>query len=705
MKAIVKTFLRISLIILLALAACLIFPRRAAEAEQAPKGVSTAAVKKPASSSAVAVQRSRNIGKAYYEQGKYAEAIEEFQKVIASGQALATDHFNLGLALMQANKLDDALGALTTAKQMDPKLVAADYNLGILFKRELRYPDGEVALKRVIAADQDEPAAWFNLGTVYFAQRKLEEALDAHQHVVNLGFGRGQNFYVASLFHTFTTLVRLKRKDEAQKYLKIHEKMRDAVPGISLQNPALEGGKYGEIIVPPSPPITVARRRPAEKTSFTDITDRLGIRLEASAKTGERAGNPEIRAGDYSLDFARQNLVPLLGPSLALGDYNGDGHVDMYVVDPAGRNQLFQNNGEGTFSDATEKTGVVGPPAGLSAIFADHNNSNHASLFVAGLGGITLYRNTGEGAFVDETEKAGLNSKPGQLFTRAVPFDADNDGFVDLLATGYADLSTPPDKPAFNFPKDFPPTQTIFYRNNGDGTFSDFTSQSGLGAIKGRVRGATFGDFDNDSYTDLVIFREDGPALLFMGRGECKFVNRTAEAGPAFSRSLALDAQVADFNHDGYFDLVLWSAEGYQVLLNRGGKFRGAARLPAVTPPAGLFAFRGTVADVDGDSYDDLLALDPSGKAHLISNSAGRFRETPLALPAGDGKDVAALYATWLSTPGKLHLVALDASKQLSAFEKEGPPARWLEVKMSGFKSNALGVGSIVELKAGNFYS
>jgi tetratricopeptide (TPR) repeat protein len=217
------------------------------------------------------------VGKAYYEQGKYVEATGEFQKVIASGRALATDHLNLGLALMQANKLDEALGPLTTAKQMDPKLVAADYNLGILFKRELRYPDAEAALKRVIGADPRDPAAWFNLGTVYFAERELEEALGAHQHVVEMGFGRGQNFYVASLFHSFTTLVRLKRQQEAQKFLKIHEKMRDAVPGISLQNPALEGGKYGAIAVPPSPTTLVARRTATEKVTFLDITAKLGV--------------------------------------------------------------------------------------------------------------------------------------------------------------------------------------------------------------------------------------------------------------------------------------------------------------------------------------------------------------------------------------------------------------------------------------------
>ncbi len=306
-----QMILRICLIILLTFVACLIFPRRTTEAQAAPQGgrarpkpaagqaakegaglrsTSPPAARKAASAATADIQTLRNVGKAYYEQGKYVEATGEFQKVIASGRALATDHLNLGLALMQANKLDEALGPLTTAKQMDPKLVAADYSLGILYKRELRYPDAEAALKRVIEADPRDPAAWFNLGTVYFAQRKLEDALQAHQHVVEMGFGRGQNFYVASLFHSFTTLVRLKRQPEAQKFLKIHEKMRDAVPGISLQNPALEGGKYGAIVVPPSPTTVVARKPAAEKVTFLDITAKLGVTSNASSPRGGPRG-------------------------------------------------------------------------------------------------------------------------------------------------------------------------------------------------------------------------------------------------------------------------------------------------------------------------------------------------------------------------------------------------------------------------------
>ena len=128
--------------------------------------------------------------------------------------------------------------------------MAADYRLGILYKHELRNPDAEMALQRVIAVDSADPATWFNLGTVYFAEKKMDESVDAYHHVIEMGFSRGQNFYVAALFRSFTALARMKRQEDAQKALKQWEGWRDKVPNISLQDPALEGGKYGGIIVP-----------------------------------------------------------------------------------------------------------------------------------------------------------------------------------------------------------------------------------------------------------------------------------------------------------------------------------------------------------------------------------------------------------------------------------------------------------------------
>ena len=675
---------------------------------------------------AAGVQSSRNVGKAYYEQGKYVEAIEQFQKVVASGKALATDHLSLGMALVQANKLDAALGEMTTARQMDPNLVAANFNLGILYKRELRNPDAEAALKRVIAVDSEDPSAWFNLGTVYFAEKKLEESLDAYHHIIEMGFGRGQNFYVAALFRTFTALVRMKRQDEAQKALKQWEGMHDKVPNISLQDPALEGGKYGTIPAPSMPPVEVARRLDLERVTFAEIGEKLGITLPATANLSSDPSQP-IKAADYSLHFARQNLLPLFGPSITVGDYDHDGHPDLYVVIPSAKNYLFHNNGDGTFTDVTEITGVAGPGGSLSATFADFDNSNKMSLFVTGLDGVRVYQypeissvlatkpgtkpendpaksHTGLKRFNDITAKAGLKPEPGEIDTRSVLFDADNDGFLDLIVTAYTNLNEPPHKEPFSFPQDFAGADVHYYRNNGDGSFTNKTSAAGFASAKGRMRGAVFADFSNRGYSDLFLFRDDAPPLFYENQGEDKFLLRR-DAGTTLAKTVVVDAQVADFNHDGYFDLAVWSPQGYDVLLNRrDGKFAPAAA-PAIHAPSSLFAFRGMAADLNGDSFADLLVADAGGKLHFVLNQQGKFREGAIALPEADTASFAALATTGLASPGQLDLLALTRTGQLRAFAKQGPPAHWVDVKMNGYKSNSGGIGSVVEFKSGNFYN
>ena len=140
--------------------------------------------------------------------------------------------------------------------------------------------------------------------------------------------------------------------------------------------------------------------------------------------------------------------------------------------------------------------------------------------------------------------------------------------------------------------------------------------------------------------------------------------------------------------------------------MNRGDwKFAPLASLPPISAPAGFFAFRGTVVDANGDSFADLLARDAGGKWRLLVNQFGKFREGNISIPPGTASTVATLSPTWLSNPGKLDLVGLATNGQLLAYEKEGPTPHWLEVKMIGYKSNAEGIGSLVEVKAGNYYN
>lgn len=633
----------------------------------APKGRKAGAFS-PAS------QSHRNRGKAYYERQQYADALREFQQVIAADPAQATDYLNLGLALLQSGKYDQALGAFTTAKQMDTALLAADYNLGILYDREGRFPDAEAAIQRVVAADPEDPAAWFNLGSVRASQRKYEPAREAYQHVIEFGFPRAQNFYVVSLFRTYNVLVRLKRIPEAEKYLALHTRYRDRVPDVSVQSAALEGGKYGEVRVPLVRP-RVATAAAQQKLSFADLTAQLGL---AAAP-----GAPESAPG---------------GASVAVGDYDGDGRPDLYISSVAGKDRLLRNNPDGAFTDVTQAAGLEGTGGSLTATFADYDNSGHPSLFLAGRGGLQLYRNRGQGVFIAETEKAGLKGSPEEVATAVVPLDADNDGLLDLFVTTSAGPPSP--GAASNSPPEAAGAAAHFYRNNGDGTFADVSRTAGLASLRAQARAALSADFNEDGYADLLVVRDDGPPLLYLNQGGARFLPRRASA----FRTRAYAAQVSDFNGDGHFDLVLWTEAGYQLLLNRGNAwFVPAKGLPQVPPPPADVLLRGAVADLNGDGLDDLLVLDAQRNWHALVNQGRGFAEVPLAgLPAGE---YSGLQPAWFSDPGDLDLIAATAEGKVSVWRKQGPRPRWLTLRLLGLKSNQQGIGAVVELKAGTFYS
>ncbi|MBI4462220.1 MAG: CRTAC1 family protein, partial [Acidobacteria bacterium] len=314
--------------------------------------------------------------------------------------------------------------------------------------------------------------------------------------------------------------------------------------------------------------------------------------------------------------------------------------------------------------------------------------------------GITLYRNNSDGTFADATKQAGLQAPAGELATSAVLFDADNDGLLDLLVTHYVDLERPPAKDAFLFPDDFPPGGIRFYRNNGDGTFTERTEAAGLGSFRGRAHQAFFAPFNDDIYMDLFVVRDDGPPHLFLNQGEGKFVDHTAQASRELTRFVALDAQATDLNHDGRFDLVLWTPSGSHVLLNQGdATFTPSAR--AATERVG---FRGTVTDANEDGYDDLLGIDTSGAWHLLGNRGTRFDAAELDLPAVAAQPPTWLAPAWLDEPGQLHLVVLQADGRLVVWQKAERAGHWLQIKLSGSKSSLQGIGATVELKAGNFY-
>ncbi len=419
-----------------------------------------------------------------------------------------------------------------------------------------------------------------------------------------------------------------------------------------------------------------------EGITLVDVTARMHLSLPPlshlpSAQTLQKP----IASGEYSLEFARQVLIPAIGDFVAAGDLDGSGYPDLYVVVPGGSNRFFRNLRNGTFVDTTKEAGTPGTGSDLSATFADYDHSGHASLFVAGLGGVTVYHNNGNGTFTDVTEKTGLKRVPGELATSALLFEAQGNGTQDLLITVYTDLNTPPTKPSFLFPNDFGSARSHLYHNQGDGTFREINVADSLDENPGRTRKALAADFSHSGRLDLLLLRDNKPPALFRNKGQGTFEDQTWQAGGENWKYAYVDGQLSDFNHDGKLDVALWSTVGNEVLINPGdGKFEQEKTFPIVFAANRPFGFHGATADLKADGYDDLLVVDNNGEWHYIVNHRGRFALAQITLPAVGTKakgergqaafpNLSCLVPVRVQKSGKVVLIGVRTDGQLIALE------------------------------------
>jgi hypothetical protein len=429
------------------------------------------------------------------------------------------------------------------------------------------------------------------------------------------------------------------------------------------------------------PPLTP--KTSADGITLVDVTAKMRLQLPAldnplNFQTLEKP----IAAGEYSLDFARRVLLPAIGGSVVVGDLDGSGYPDLYVVVPGGSNHFFKNLKNGTFADATSKAGVAGTGSDLSATFGDYDHSGHASLFVAGLGGVRVYHNNGDGTFVDVTEKTGIKNAAAELATSALLFDAEGNGTLDLLVTVYTDLSAPPAKPSFLFPNNFASVNSHLYHNQGDGTFHEITPSSGLNENPGRTRKALAADFSHSGRTDLLLLRDNKPPALFKNKGQGTFEEATWQAGGENWKYAYVDGQVSDFDHDGKPDIALWSTIGNEVIMNQGeGKFEQEETMPILFGANRAFGWHGATANLKGDGYEDLLEVDNNGEWHYIANHRGHFALAKVSAQtagaasskAADGKsefpELSSLIPVRVQKTGRVVLIGVRTDGRVIALE------------------------------------
>lgn len=343
-------------------------------------------------------------------------------------------------------------------------------------------------------------------------------------------------------------------------------------------------------------------------------------------------------------------------------DYDQDGLMDLYFTNgaklpelrktgPEYYGLLLRNQGDGTFEDVTAKAGLEGADLGFSFGVAagDYDNDGYPDIFVANAGRNTLYHNNGNGTFTDVTKGSGLDNKPaGLLSVQAAWFDYDRDGLLDLIVTNYTYWSPASDrectqagKPSYCTPQIYPSVSERLYHNLGKGKFEDVTEKAGFGTALGKGMGIGIADFNGDGWLDVFVANDTERNFLFLNRGDGTFQEEGLSKEVAYNDSgstvSAMGADVRDYDNDGWIDIFYNNLKGQTWGLfhnERARPFRYASPDSAVSSLSRMYSgWSNGFIDYNNDGWKDLysangdvddIAADSRQHDTLFENQDGR---------------------------------------------------------------------------------
>jgi hypothetical protein len=447
-----------------------------------------------------------------------------------------------------------------------------------------------------------------------------------------------------------------------------------------------------------------------------------------------------------STESDEKYYLETMGTGVAWIDYDQDGLMDLYFVQAGAtdaykpphplHSALYHNNGDGTFTDVTEKAGVGGEGHyGQGVAVGDFDNDGYPDLLVTGYGRAILYHNNGNGTFTDVTAKAGVADE-GQWSTSAGWFDFDKDGWLDLVITNYLQWS-PADNPwcgerapgyrSYCNPNNYKGQKTRLFHNNHDGTFTDISDKSGVSAPESKGMGVVLADFNNDGWPDIAIANDTWPNFLFLNNHDGTFADVSLISGLAASEDGRYEAgmgiDAADVDGDGFLDVYITHLdfELNRLYHNNGdGTFTDATYSSGIGNKAMLLS--GVAAkfiDYDNDGWPDIVQAngamvdnvnlyhslisykEPLLMFHNLGN--GRFEKlsdslgTDFVHPiAGRGLATADFF-----NDGAVGLAVVCRGDFPELLRNDGGNSNhWLEVLLIGTKSNRDGIGAVLKLSS-----
>ena len=431
-----------------------------------------------------------------------------------------------------------------------------------------------------------------------------------------------------------------------------------------------------------------------------------------------------------------------LGPGCAFLDYDRDGWMDLFLVNSGPcdfytpqnplRHALYRNNRNGTFTDVTEGAGLgVSTTFGMGVAVGDYDNDGYPDLFVTGYGRSILYHNNGNGTFTEVSDKAGLALR--HWTTSAVWFDYDNDGRLDLYVCSYIDYTNKipcPDslgRRHYCTPNMYKPTHDFLFHNNGDGTFTDVTPGTDIARAMGKGLGVVATDVNNDGRMDLFVSNDTVENFLFLNHGTNKWQEVGAVSGVGFGENgqarSGMGVDAADFNGDGWEDLFV-SNINYELFSlytnNKNETFFDAAHKHGLATATRLLSGWGVkFLDYDNDGavdlilsnghpddmvesyYDNVKYKEPlllfhqeNGLLRDVSARAGpafgkRFAGRGLAVGDFDNNGFADV------------LVATNGGAPVLLHNRCGSGNHWLGLKLEGVSCNRDAIGARITWSAG----
>jgi len=464
---------------------------------------------------------------------------------------------------------------------------------------------------------------------------------------------------------------------------------------------------------------------------FADIAKRAGLTIFRDT------------CGSQAKDF----LVETVGSGVALFDYNGDGLLDVFIVNgssfqildnphvPRTSSRLFRNNGDGTFTDVTRPSGLINEGWGMGVAVADFDNDGRPDVFITNFGQNRLFHNNGHGTFTDITEPAGVAG--GNWSTGCAWGDYDRDGRLDLYVSRYVDFNRAniPPPGTYNYclyqgvpvacgPRGLPGLADLLYHNEGNGKFHEVSAEAGVrDTDKAYGFSVVWCDFDNDGWPDAYVANDSMPNYLWHNKHNGTFEEIGMEAGCAVSGDgrpqSSMGIAVGDYDNDGWLDILVTNfAEDYDTLYhNSHGEFDDVSYAAGLgTATYSPLAWGAGFVDFDNDGWKDLFIADghiypqadKTSNPYLQHNQLfrnlrnGRFS---LLAPGESGFTEArsSRGAAWgdLNNDGALEIVVNNIDQVPFLYAPARLSGNWIRVKLGGTKSNRDAVGARVQVTTG----